>query len=57
MKEGEEWKNPDTQGGDYDSPISVSLSSSCKFTCFGHAGQSCLPTSSLVGLPGVRVTD
>lgn len=40
MKEVEEWKSPDIQKGDYDTPINISLSSHCGLRHFGPAGCS-----------------
>lgn len=52
MKEGEEWKNPGIQNGDYDILINASLPSRCEFICFGHPGAVAfklpLPLANLV---------
>lgn len=42
MKEGDEWKNLDTQNGDHDTPRSAGLSSHCGLPGLGHSEDSCL---------------
>lgn len=50
MKEGEEWKNPDTQSGGHETPIMFHYG----FLFSGHIGWSGLLASSPVGTLSVR---
>lgn len=50
MREGEEWKNPKTQNGGHETPISVPLSSHCARGPGGAVALASLPR----GVFGVR---